>query len=196
MTLIELMIGLVITSLAVAAGYAAFASIVDHQQRVHGTSDEVTRTAAVRRTLTNWLENAQLQISSGDVPSNGMTRDLNSSQEELRFITTAPTPLYTDSTIVDLYVNTNAADPRRGLVALLTRSQSTDSMLVQLDSTVTAMSVLYLTGETAGRQWLDAASLGNTTPVAVRLALLSTEDPSTHSLLWIPITLPVHGGTS
>jgi prepilin-type N-terminal cleavage/methylation domain-containing protein len=129
MTLVELMVALVITGMALAAGYAALSTIIDRRMKTDTAMTDVARAAAVRRTIVDWLDHAQLRFTTG-VPRSlsSLGSGLDQGDDELRFITTAPTPLHSDSTIVRIYVGTYGGSANsaavQGLLADLTYSTS------------------------------------------------------------------------
>jgi Tfp pilus assembly protein PilV len=129
MTLMELLIALVITGMALAAGYGALATVIDRRMQSNSEVDEVVRASTVRRTLVNWLQHGQIQFMTGGIAAQGQSK-FGSESDELRFVTTASTALRSDSTTVDLYVY--PPDPSglgdfstpHGLVAILTPTSS------------------------------------------------------------------------
>ena len=142
MTLLELLVAIVVTGIALAAGYTALSTIIDRRMQARASVEQVTRAAAIRRTIIDWIQHGQLQLAtSSAIPSEGMTdADLGlngGGNDQLRFITTAPTPFRHDSTVVELYVNTPDAltygvtNTTPGLVAMLTPSQSAITAMQQ-----------------------------------------------------------------
>jgi prepilin-type N-terminal cleavage/methylation domain-containing protein len=214
MTLVELMIGLVITTLVVTAGYAAFATIIDRRAEAQRVVTTVGRAAAIRRALVAWLQDGQPQISSGGVPRNGLQLGGEDANGELRFVTTASTPFATDSTTVFLFINTSDTLPQHGLVAQFTRNGGVDSLRVQIDSAITGLRVDYLTesgtGTAVERLWVTADEMAGTSsnrrvggggantgaiPIAIRLTLSANDSTQLQPLLRVPIVLPLRRGS-
>ena len=170
MTLIELLVGMLVTALALTAGYAAFTFIIDRRAQLQHTVDPTVRAAALHRTLGAWLHDASFQIPTTVPPSTNVSLDPNSAQDVLRFTTTAATPLRTDTTTVAISVNTDALVRPRGLIALLTPSVGADSLRMALDSTVTGLRVEYLVNRGGHAEWFgtsDYVSLRSHDPAGV-----------------------------
>ena len=209
--------------------------------------NDVVRASAVRRTLVDWLQRGQLQFTTGGAPSQNFS-DFGGGSDELRFVTTAPTTLRSDSTVVQLYVNTpdpsglNDFGAPHGLVALLTPTLSATrgmsavgasaplgtgslesgtggagsgtlsnadrldnkysgvgSIVVQLDSGVTALRVDYLMRRGDSTEvWMPSSTFtGPTAPrdatiLAVRLTLLSGNSTVLQPVLGLPIVVPMY----
>lgn len=154
MTLIELLVGMLVTALALTAGYAAFTFIIDRRAQLRNTVDPTIRAAALHRTVAAWLHDASFQLPTKVPPTMTVSLDPNAAQDVLRFTTTAATPLRTDTTTVALSVNTDAMAGPRGLMALLTPSVGPDSLRIPLDSTVTGLRVDYLIDRSGHLEWL------------------------------------------
>src|SRR5690606_7133586 len=60
MTLMELVIGLVITGMMAIAGTAAFTSIIDHRRVITEATVETERAAALREMLRTWIGSGSL----------------------------------------------------------------------------------------------------------------------------------------
>jgi Tfp pilus assembly protein FimT len=73
MTLMELVIGLVITSLMATAGAATFSTLIDHRRTIRQATKDVERAAALRETLRSWLIAGTVQIQRGGLPGRGST---------------------------------------------------------------------------------------------------------------------------
>lgn len=194
MTLIELMIGLVIMSAAVAAGYATFSSIVDQRQRMKTFVDDVSRGANIRRTLSTWLESGFIIMSSGAAPRNGLQIGSGAARDELQFLTRAKTPLESDLTKVALYVNNSNAAVPPGLVAEFVGlgGITQEPVVISIDPTVSAIRVEYLVNQDGGiRRWstADEGLQPGIPPVAVRISFVSRDMLSLTTLLRIPLTV-------
>jgi type II secretory pathway pseudopilin PulG len=194
MTLLELLIGIVITGAAVAAGYATFSTLVDQQQRAKFVIDDVARGAAIRRALVGWIQNGRVQLGSGNVPRGGLNLGMQSARDELRVFAVTPTPIGSMA-VITLFVNTNDATLPPGLVAQFTMpfNNFPDSATISIDSTVTGMRVEYLTEQLNVRQWYTADELGEATvrPLAVRLWFLSNDPRQLTPLMHLPLTVPL-----
>ncbi len=196
MTLIELMIGLVIMSAAVAAGYATFSSITNQRQRMKMVVDDVARGASIRRTLSTWLESGYIIAASGAAPRNGLQIGSGAARDELQFVTRA-TPVSSGVARVALYVNNSNAGVPPGLVAEFTGfgSVTQEPTAISIDSTVSAIQVEYLINQGGIRRWYppeEGLQLG-TQPIAVRIAFTSRDPSALTPLLRIPLTVILPG---
>ena len=61
MTLMELLVATSITGMTTAAGYAAFASVIDHRRALRESTARAERAAALRTTLDGWLAAGRVQ---------------------------------------------------------------------------------------------------------------------------------------
>ncbi len=201
LTLLELIVGLVVVALMVTAGYATFGAVIDRRAQIQETLDPVARAATLRHTLAAWLRVGQLQVAIGAVPQDGLHLGMGGWDNQLRFVTTAPTPMRTTPVTVFLYVNTTNPRLPRGLVALLTPQVGADSMHVQLNPVITGMRVELLPDTSNGLSWMslqdftrDSASVNGKParpPIAVRLTLLAATPDALPPLLRLPIVVPV-----
>lgn len=196
MTLLELMIGIVVMGAAVAAGYGTFASIVDQRQRTRGAVNEVARGAAVRRTITNWIEASHIIIQTDEsVPRGGPDFRMQNMRDELDLFTFAPTPTGSGATRITILVNNFDRRYQSGLVALLTPIQAgmADTSVLVLDSTVTGLRVEYFVNLTGTPDWYTKSELSGvpTRPSAVRLHCISDNMERLTPLLQLPITVRI-----
>lgn len=145
MTLLELLVALVVTGIALVAGYAALSTVIDRRMGANAAIEQAARAASIRRTIVDWLAHGQLQFATGTgVPQDAMSStDLGmtgTANDQLQFVTTASTPLHRDSTVVQLYVNTPDAlsygttITTPGLIAVLTPTQSAQNAALQASS--------------------------------------------------------------
>lgn len=112
MTLIELVVALAVTGLALAAGVAAFGSVVDHRERAAQATDEIARAAALRQTLESWLGGAQLGAYQGAASFQGLDAvHEGTPDDQILFQTTAPASPEARSTRVHLYVDRDPLTP-------------------------------------------------------------------------------------
>ena len=196
MTLIELLIGIVITGAAIAAGYATFATLVDQNQRAKIAVDLVTEGAGERRMLRRWIENGRPQLGEGNVPRNGLNFGMQGMRDELRLYAITPTPVG-NWALITLFVNTDNPQIPRGLVAQFTMPfrQPADSTVMGIDSTVRGMRVEFLIEQQTVRQWIAMSELAATQmqqpPLAVRLTFASDGALPLTPMLRIPLTVPL-----
>lgn len=178
MTLLELTVGLVVTGLIVAAGYAAFGTVIDRREQTTRVMAETARAAGVRRTILRWID--------GAVPQVATTVTDPSTIAQLQFNTYAETPIQSPVTTVRLFVSNGSDGLGRGLIAMLHPSTGVDSLRVTIDPDVNGMLVQYLIASAGTPMWVTADAVGNTTPAAIRVQLSAT-DPQLASALALPI---------
>src|SRR5262245_23485900 len=97
MTLIELVVALAITALAVTSGFQAYATISDRRSTAVAHADSTASAFAVRETLASWLSNARLTIEEDEVvfrAVDGARRPAvaGRSSADLLFLTSARSP--------------------------------------------------------------------------------------------------------
>jgi len=151
LTLIELVVALTISSLAMAAGYGALGAIVDHRRRVEEASAAVARAAAERGLVESWLAGAHLTVEEGGPAFRGLDGvSGDSADDELTVLTTTPTPLGTGETIVRLYVDRDERTPERGLTAAFAEWRGTAVGRLEIDDTLPALLRLPIVVPLAG----------------------------------------------
>jgi hypothetical protein len=207
MTLLELVIALTITGLMLSAGYATFATLADRRAVAAERADDVARAAALRRTLAGWLASARLTIEEDEIAFRGLdgvrstnhetiaatTADLP--DDDLTFLTTAPTPLGNGETLAHLYIDRTDQTPERGLVVELAEWRGTRRARVELDTTVAGLDVRYLSGVLGARQWLPSWVSTTVLPAGLELRLsAATTKDSLPPLLAVPITVAFGSG--
>lgn len=192
MTLMELLVGLVITGLVLALGYGALQAAVDHRARVAEATSEVEETVRVRRALTSWLGGARLSLELVGPDYRGVD-DLHGAwdDDELRFLTEAPTFLGTSTTVVRLFVDRDDATPERGLVAELTEWRGTRSQRIELVSGAKGLNIRYLSSISEEQIWNDSWVSTTVLPAAVELRLAWAAADSAPPLLRLPVLVPL-----
>ena len=212
MTLMELVIGLVITGAMAVAGTAAFTSIIDHRRVISEATVETERAAALRDMLRTWIASGTIQMQTAGLQAraaltvNGQQRQVMfteidsrtgvstqvttitaavSTGDELRFITNGLTPAMTPNVRVRLFVDGDPNTVETGLT--MEYQQTTQSPLQrrQLDSTITMMTVEYLDQRT--QQWYPYAQAASIRPVAARLYFPPVEGVYVPRLLQHPM---------
>jgi len=115
-TLVEVLIGLLVASIALAAGFGALAAVGDNAGRADTMTAESLDGAARRAMLIDLLEGARLR--HGGERFQGLSADLlGLPSDELILPTTGRTGLPISPVIARLYVDTDPATPEEGLVA-------------------------------------------------------------------------------
>jgi len=181
MTLLELTVGLTVTGLIIAAGYAAFGTVIDRREQTTRAMAETARAAGVRRTLLRWIDGAQPVIAQG-VSDPSLISQLN-----LR--THAETPMHAPVTQVRLFVDDGSSGYGRGLIAMLHPDVGTDSLWVTIDPDVTGLAVDYLVMSGGTATWETVDAVGSLQPAAIRIRLTSNV-PELASAFALPIEAP------
>jgi len=116
MTLLEVVVALTIAGAALAVGATALGFLTDQQDRTGAQA--VTSANTVRTSLRDWVTEARL-TTSGDAEFRGVasSRAMQSGEDdELTFVTSAPTHIGSLGTIVHLYIARGAAERQRLLL--------------------------------------------------------------------------------
>jgi len=195
MTLLELVVALTITGAAMAAGYGAFATLVDQWPRITAATDEVARAAAVRRTLVEWLCAARVGLGADGPEFRGLDGIAGGDpDDELTFVTDAPTPLGDAATIVRLFVDRDPTTPERGLTAALAEWRGTARKRVELEPRVTGLDVRFLSSILGGDRWLPSWISRSVLPRGVEIRLTASPPDTLPALLTLPVTVAPGGG--
>ncbi len=190
MTIMELLVGLMVTGLALSAGYAAFASIVDHRERAAGKSDVVARSSAIRATLESWLSGARVSGESGGPQFHGLDGvHEGTPDDELWFVTTAPTPLGTRETIVRLYIDRDEQTAEKGLSAAFLELRGPTSRRIEIDPRVAGLQARYLSSVLGEPRWLPSWISTTLLPDALELTLTAGPEDSLPRLLNRPLLI-------
>jgi prepilin-type N-terminal cleavage/methylation domain-containing protein len=207
MTLVELVVGVVITGLMAAAGAAAFGTIIDHRRVVVDSSLQVERAAALRDLLRSWVASGSIRIQSQGAPgvstrgaavraattSSSLVPAITaavSSGDELRFSTSALTPALTPNVLVRLFVDGDPNTLEQGLTIEYQQNAAAPLQRRQLDSAITQITVEYLDRTT--NRWTPASEVAAIRPIAARLSFAS-DTSDVHPLLSLPLVFAMAG---
>lgn len=191
LTLIEVMVALAISGIAISAGYTALGTLIDRRGAVDDLTADVTRAWTVRNTLASWVGEARanapgafraLDARHGDIPDDDFT-----------FVTTARTPLGDGETAIRLRVARDSAGEPLGLVADLAEWRGTRRMTVVVDSAVAGLDVRFRSGFVRRGEWLTSWISSTLLPNAVEIRLVPPASDALHALLREPV-LVVLGG--
>lgn len=195
MTLLELVVGLTITALVSAAGYAAFASIADRRRDALAHADVVAHEAATRRALVAWIDGARLTVEDTP-PFSGIDRTTaRSPDDELSFLTSAVTPLGEGDIVVRLYIDRDDRTAERGLVAEFSEWRRDRRLTLVLDSSATALNIEYQGGGITGQGWIPSWISSSILPAGVRVTVSDSARAGTAGVgfLRLPITVAISG---
>jgi prepilin-type N-terminal cleavage/methylation domain-containing protein len=195
MTLLELVVGLTVTGLVMTAGFGALQVLGDRRVHAEAAMNAVTRAANERAEIESWVAGARLVAEEGGPDFRGLdgVRD-HMADDELTFLTTAPTPLGTGETVVRLYVAHDTATGPRGLTAEFAEWRGTTVRRVALDRAVRGLDVRYLSAVLGRRVWMPSWISSTVLPAAVELRLLPAVGDTLPPLLALPLLVPLRSG--
>jgi hypothetical protein len=194
MTLLELVVGLTVTSVTVSAGYAAFASMVDHRGRAAAEVEEVARVAEGRRALSQWLENARLVVDQDGPLFRGLDGVYQSlPDDDLSFLTNGG-PAGSSEIVVRLYIDRDSLTPERGLTAALSGWRNPHAELIQIEPRAAGLDFRYSTRVLGQTEWLPSWISSTVLPLAIELRALPETGDTLPPLLRLPIVVPIGGG--
>jgi hypothetical protein len=189
MTLLELVVALAVTGAALAAGYGAFAGVVDSRQALTTATDSVARSAGVRRVLVDWLGGARVGLGSDGPDFRGLDGVAGHlPDDELTFTTDAVTPLGDGGTLVRLFVDRDPRTPERGLTATLAEWGGTRAARMELAPDVEGLDVRYASRVFGGVRWLPSWISRSVLPLAVEITFSPAMGDTLPALLDLPIT--------
>jgi len=189
LTLIELLVALTITGMVMSAGYGALSVLVDRRAPLIAATDAVAEAAAKRRLLVDLLSGARLTVER-DARFEGVRGvDANRSDDELAFMTNAPTPLGVPETDVRLYLDRDGDTPERGLMVELRDRKLGGPQRIEIEPNATGLEVRYLSGILGQRAWLDSWVSTTVLPSGVRLTISSEQPDSVAALLRLPLVV-------
>jgi type II secretory pathway pseudopilin PulG len=195
MTLLELIVGLTVTGLALTAGFGALGMLGERRERLEAAMNMVARAATVRADIAAWLGDARLVAEEGGPNFRGLDGvHGRTPDDDVTFLTTAPTPLGTGETIVRLYVDRDTATAERGLTAVFAEWRGAALTRVVLDSSIVGLDVRYLSGVLGRRAWLPSWISSTLLPAGVEVRLLAAPADSLPPLLPLPILVPFRNG--
>lgn len=198
MTLIELIVALTITGLALGAGYSMYATLADRRVLADRQADDIARTSAIRATLAVWIADARLTVEQDDIvfrSVDGTQRLLDGAlpDDDLTFFTSARTPLGNHGTVIHLFVDHDSIGDR-GLIAELSESSGERRSRVQIDSTIAGLDVSILSSVLGAQSWLPSWVSSTILPAGARITLLPRSGDSLPPLLRVPITVSLENG--
>ena len=198
MTLIELVVALTITGLAVGSGYSAYATLADRRIVADRQADDIARTSAIRSTLASWIAGSRLTIEQDDIvfrDVDGTRRSLGVAvpDDDLTFFTSARTPVGNHGTVVHLFVDHDSSGDR-GLIAELSEWSGGRHTRIQIDSAVASLDVSILSSVLGAESWLPSWVSATILPAGVRITLRARAGDSLPPLLRLPITVSLENG--
>ncbi len=199
MTLLELTVALAVGGVALAGGGAAFAFLSDRRTAMAAEADTEARALNARRSLAHWL--AEVRVTGdGRAPvfrgTDGTRRSHGGDvpDDELSFVTTAPTPVGDDAAEVRLFVARDAGSDDGALVAELRTGRAVAPMRVTLASHVGGLDIRYYTQAFGPGAWLANWAAGTLLPGAVVVQVFPVWGDSLPAALRLPLTIPFANG--
>jgi type II secretory pathway pseudopilin PulG len=195
MTLLELIVGITVTGLALTAGFGALGMVGDRRARLEASMNAVAHAATLRADLAAWVGDARLVADEGGPNFRGLDGVRGHiPDDDLTFLTTAPTPLGTGETIVRLYIDRDSATAERGLTAVFAEWRGVSLTRVELDTSVVGLDIRYLSGVLGRRAWLPSWISSTLLPAGVELRLIAATPDSLAPLLQLPVLVPFRNG--
>ena len=210
MTLIELVVGVVITGVMAAIGTAAFGSLIDQRRVIVQATVEVERAVALREMLRHWIgagaiapQAQQLRVAGARSGGTPLARQRSAATAEpllLPAISTGPELRFTTSALawsgvpnipVRLFVDGDESTPERGLTIEYQASPQAPLFRRQLDSTITGLRVEYLDRSTG--RWVDEQDGLVARRLAARLTLLGDPSAPLPAILGTPLLFVLPG---
>jgi prepilin-type N-terminal cleavage/methylation domain-containing protein len=193
-TLVEVMVGLTVAALALAAGFVALGAVHDRGEHAAEASRAAVAGAAQRALLVEWLAGARQAAPSGEMFEGAREDAAGEPVDLLLFPTTARTPAGGMNSVVLLYIDHDADTPERGLVAEVTGSTpGQPPRRVELVPEAVHMRVRYLgTGSTSG-EWQEEWAGRNELPRLIEITLTAAPGDSLPLLLRLPIRVAPGG---
>ena len=191
-TLIEVVVGMTVAGLVLAAGFAALAFVQDRAGQAEEAMIPAIAGAATRALLTEWIAGARFTAPNSSERFQGLdAEEAGTRNDELIFPTTARTPLSVGMTVVRLYVDFEDSTTERGLVAELTERLGDAPIRVELLPEVSEMDLKYLPDVADATEWLESWVDVNSLPLAVEMTLHATPPDSLPTLLRYPLRVPL-----
>ena len=195
MTVVELIVGLTVTGLAVGAGYSALSTLTDHRGRARDAVSSTARAAAVRRTLVSWLEGAYV-VSDEQSPPFQLVDHVSRGRadDEVIFLTSALTPLGAGDVVVRLFIDRDERTPERGLAAEFVERYGAETARLELDSSVVSLDIRCFSEVLGKREWMRTWLSSATIPQGVELRFAASASDRLAPLLRVPVTVAMVGG--
>lgn len=169
-TLVEVTVALLITGLAMAAGYAGLRSLSDARAAARDVHAGVVRAANVRATLEGWIRAADSVVTARSRSDGALPLD------RLVFVTADGGALRSGPRRVRLRIDRDPATPARGLVADLWRTDGRPrpGETLELAPEAVGLEIRYRLDRGRGHRWVDRLDPGTESPDAVRLRMVES----------------------
>jgi prepilin-type N-terminal cleavage/methylation domain-containing protein len=195
LTLIELVVAIAITGLALSAGYGVLSWMTEARRAAEERTDALWRAAAVRRAIEGWLAGATLAVAPDVAEFRGLdgVRD-RLDDDAITFRTTAPTPLGGAETVVTLAIDHEGDAGSRGLVARFAEPHGPRRTMMELEPHAVALQARYLSGVSGAERWSDSWVSTTVLPRGVELRISAARGDSLPAILRLPFVVPFASG--
>jgi prepilin-type N-terminal cleavage/methylation domain-containing protein len=187
-TLVEVLVGLVVASLALSAGFATLAFVRDRGEQAEASARVAVGGATQRALLMDMLANARLRAPGGE-QFEGIDQDEGGRAfDQMMFPTTAATPIEGAVTLVRLAIDDDPETAEEGLVAEMTGpvlGQTPQRMV--LVPNAASLSIRYLDAVPGTSEWTDGWTGRNQLPRGVELVIEPVAGDTLPTLLRLPI---------
>lgn len=194
-TLLEVLIGLTVASMAMLIGMTALGTVQDRGGDAQEYAAAVSSGATQRAMLVEWLTSARFRAVTGE-QFEGMQADEGGRiVDQLMFPTSARTPMGVASAVVGLYIDTDPDTPERGLVAELTGTTfGEEPRRMMLVPEAGAMEIRYFNLVQGVPVWEEIWEARNRLPRMVEITLHPAPGETLPPLLQYPIRAAMGGG--
>jgi prepilin-type N-terminal cleavage/methylation domain-containing protein len=187
-TLVEVLVGLTVSSLALTAAFAALSFIGDRSRAAEAASVTALEGAVARDMLVSWLAGARFRAANRAGEFQGLDAEENGLEsDELIFPTTALTPLQARNAVVRLFIDVDRETPEQGLVAELIERPQDEPLKVELLPQAAQIDIAFLPDVPDAAEWLPSWIGQGGLPRAVELSITAVAGDSLPPLLRFPI---------
>jgi prepilin-type N-terminal cleavage/methylation domain-containing protein len=191
-TLVELLVGLTVAGLALAAGFAALAFVHDRGERAEIESRVAVGGATQRALIMDWLAAARYRAPAGEQFQGDDVEEDNKKKDTIFFPTTAASPLEGSVTVVGLYIDDDPETPETGLVAEMTGVVlGQPERRMELVPQAAEMNIRYLPNVAGEVDWQDGWTGHNELPRGVEITITPALGDTLPALLRMPIRVAV-----
>lgn len=188
-TLLEVVVGLTVASIALLAGMAALGNVSVRGEHASDATVAAVAGASQRALLVDWLTGAQYRAPTNE-EFQGLEQDEGGTMEDLLFFpTTAQSPIEGSMTVVGLYIDRDPDTPERGLVAELTGMRfGEEPRRMELVPEAGVLLIRYLNISADGyAEWVENWQSRRQLPAMVEITLEPAPGDSLPRLLRYPI---------
>jgi prepilin-type N-terminal cleavage/methylation domain-containing protein len=194
MTLVEVLVGLTVSSLALTIGFGSLAMVRSTGDRATEALDASIREDAARDILMKWLEGVRL-LPEGAAEFRGIDGEVEGwGASEVIFLTTAATRVHGRETIVHVFIDRDERTPEQGLVAELRDWRRTRVQRLQLAGGAMGLRARFLSGVPGDDTWFPSWISTTVLPRGLELWLEARSPEALPTTLRRPLRLRVGTG--